>query len=87
MAIPKITVIKRIYTQTILVLPHSLSIFVNIFFKKSVIGNFSIKLDFKFLSLMAFIIKKINTNTSRYNIIACKAYYNFNCSTSDIDIK
>ena len=36
-----ITTIKRMYTQTILVLPHILRIFIIIF-----IGNFSIKLHF-----------------------------------------
>lgn len=86
MARPITTVIKIIYTQAIPVLPYSLSIFVNIVLNKSVPGNFSIKLDFKFLSLMVYIIKKINTNTNRYNIIACKAYYSFNCSTSNTDI-
>lgn len=60
------------YTQTILVLPHSLIIFVKMFFIKLFTGNFSIKLDFKFLSLINFITKNINTNISKYNNTICK---------------
>lgn len=82
-----IRTIKIKYTQAILVLPQSFSIFVRIFFKKLTIGSFSIKLFLKFISLIAFRVKNINAKICRYNANAHKIEFNFNCSTSNEDIK